>query len=277
MNKTDNSFKISIKYTSYALFLLGIVFLGATILWIWITPYNILEFNVVLSKVIKYAGSYSALLVGVIVTIFFQVYSKNKELELEDRIKIAEVGYYTLAFKRPEDDYFEEYTGDKLVVEINEEGDFYFDAEIENEYYFHFMTKFLISKSNVTNLKNIMAFSEKYFEKNRRNILKNYYEYCERITYCSPLYCSTKPTNELTNNKLIDRNRYFWMILKCNNDDCIKNFWLSAVTEEGILLFIKIKARIRVHRDNDLVKAKIILLQQTTYYESRNRLCVLYK
>ncbi len=59
------------------------------------------------------------------------------------------------------------------------------------------MTKFLTSKKESTNLKNIMAFGEKYFEENRKDIIRNYYQYCEKVTYATPLYCSTKPTREL--------------------------------------------------------------------------------
>lgn len=277
MKRQDNSFLVAIKYTFYVLLLLSVVFVGATVVWIGVTPYTIIQFNLVLSKIFKNAGPYSVLLVGIVITTFFQVYSKEKELQKEDKIKIGEVGYYTLAFKRQEDVYEEEYTGDKLVVEINEKSDYDFNAEEDNLRYFHFMTKFLTSKSEVTNLKNVMAFSENYFEKNKKNILKSYYQYCEYITYCSPLYCSTKPTSELINSSEADRNRYFWLLLKCDNNDVIKNFWISAVTEDGILLFVKVKARIRIFQENSMTKAKISLLQQTTYYESHNELCVLYK
>ena len=60
-------------------------------------------------KILKNAGPYSVLLVGIVITTFFQVYSKEKELQKEDKIKIGEVGYYTLAFKRQEDVYEEVY------------------------------------------------------------------------------------------------------------------------------------------------------------------------
>lgn len=277
MKRQDNSFWVAIKYTFYVLLLLSVVFIGATVVWIGVTPYTIIQFNLVLSKILKNAGPYSVLLVGIVITTFFQVYSKEKELQKEDKIKIGEVGYYTLAFKRQEDVYEEVYNGDKLVVEINEKSDYDFNAEEDNLRYFHFMTKFLTSKSEVTNLKNVMAFNEDYFEKNKKNILKNYYQYCEYITYCSPLYCSTKPTSELINNDKADRNRYFWLLLKCDDNDVVKKIWISAVTEEGVLLFIKVKARIRIFQENNVTKAKISLLQQTTYYESHNELCVLYR
>ena len=273
----NNSFLTSIKYTFYVIVWLSVIFIVTTIVWIWITPYKFTQFYLVLCKIFKSSGSYSVLLVGIVITTFFQVYLKEKELQNEDRIKIGEVGYYTLAFKRQEDEYEEDYNGDKLVVEINDKSDYDFNDRTDKSVYFHFMTKFLTSKSESTNLKNIMAFSEDYFEKNKNDILKNYYHFCERITYCSPLYCSAKPTGELINNNEIDRSRYFWLLLNCEHTDFIKKFWISAVTQDGVLLFIKVKAKIQIIKENNELKARISLLQQTTYYERHNQLCVLYR
>lgn len=204
---------------------------------------------------------------------FFQVYSKEKDIERENEIKIGEVGYYTLAFQRKGDDYTEEFCGDKIVVEINDEKDYDFSLENRDDGYLWFFIKFLTSKEKSTNLKNIMAFGEDYFDKNKKDILINYYKYCERVTYASPLYCSTKPTNELDNNKKADINRYFWLILNASSDNVTKNFWISAVTEEGILLFIKVKVRLK--KTN--MGMHISLLQQTTYYRSNDKLCALYR
>ena len=279
MKLEKNSFAIAIKYILYVLILIGVIFIGATMLWIHITPYTMKQFFEVLSKILKNAGSYSVLLVGIVITIFFQVYSKEKDLEKEDRIKIGEIGYYTLCFALKDEPYHEEYNGDKLVVEINCEEDYEFRAEEEDSQYFHFMTKFLTSKKKITKLKNIMAFNDEYFQKNKHDILKNYYQYCEKITYCSPLYCATKPTKVLKAQEEYGRNQYFWLLLKCVDEDkpTIKKFWISAITEEGVVLFVKIKARITIVQDNGQNKAKISLLQQTTYYESHNELCVLYR
>lgn len=232
---------LATQYTLYVLLLLGVIFLCATILWVVISPYTFQQFNIVLGKVLKNAGSYSVLLVGVVITIFFQIYSKEKELEKEDKIKIGEVGYYILAFKREEDAYEESFNNDKMVVEIDEEKDYEYEPSRRKEEDRHFMIKFLTSKRETTNLKNVMAFSENYFETNKEHILKNYFTYCERVTYCSPLYCSTKSTNELENNDKADRNRYFWLVLKRCNTNCIKNFWISALTEEGIYCLLKLR------------------------------------
>lgn len=273
MKRKKENFETAIKCTVIVVMLLIVIFIGMTFLWIMISSYSIDQFNIVLCLCIKNAGSYSVLLVGIVVTTFFQIYSKEKEKEEEEKIKIGEVGYYTLAFRRPDDKYEEVYNGDKIVVEINNETDYEFQPGKQTEYYFHFFTKFLTSKQKSTNLKNIMAFSDEYFEKNKKDILSNYYHYCEKITYPSPLYCSTKPTNELENNEALDRNRYFWLIIKLYERKTIKNFWISAVTEDGILLFVKIKARLTCLEN----MSQIVLLQQTTYFKSQDELCALYR
>lgn len=102
------------------------IYVGFSLLWIAITAYTLGQFFEVLSLCIKNAGSYSVLLVEIVITIFCQIYSKEKELEEEQKIKVGEVGYYILAFSCAEDNYTEEFRGDKVVVEINGEEDLLF-------------------------------------------------------------------------------------------------------------------------------------------------------
>lgn len=274
-------FGTALKGCFFVIILLMILFTGSTFLWIFITPFKMQEFGYVLSLILKRAGSYSTLLVGIAVTVFYQIYSKEKEIEREDKVKIGEVGYYTLAFKRREDDYQEEYNGDKIVVEICDEEDYEFSPHKEDTGYYHFLAKFLTSKRESTNLKNIMVFGEKYFEKNQKDIISHYYQYCEKVTYSTPLYCSTKPTKELQSNSRTDSNRYYWLVLKGdeNNDRVIRSFWISAVTEEGIIMFVKVKVQLEKKENEKMGEAKMLLtlLQQTTYYKSQDKLCALYR
>ncbi len=278
---SKKSFGNALKECVFVIIMLFGLFIASTILWIIITPFRMGDFAYVLSLILKKSGSYSTLLVGVAVTIFYQMYSKDKELEREDRVKIGEVGYYTLAFRRKDDDYEEEYNGDKIVVEICNEEDYGFSPQKEDSGYYHFPAKFLTSKNYSTNLKNIMVFGEEYFEKNQKDIINNYYKYCERVTYASPLYCSTKPTSELqNNNNEIDANRYYWLHLKeTENNNVIRNFWISAVTEEGIIMFIKVKVRLSKveYEETGKTGMRLTLLQQTTYYKSQDKLCALYR
>lgn len=274
------SFGTALKGCIFVIIILFTLFIASTFLWIFITPFKMKEFAYVLSLILKKAGTYSTVLVGIAVTVFYQMYSKEKELERDDRVKIGEVGYYTLAFIRKDDGYEEEYNGDKIVVEICGEEDYEFSPQKENSGYYHFLAKFLTSKGVSTNLKNIMVFGEKYFKEHQKFIINNYYKYCERVTYASPLYCSTKPTSELQNNNGVDANRYFWLHLKrIENNNDIRNFWISAVTEEGIIMFIKIKVRLMEAecKKTGERRMRLTLLQQTTYYKSQGKLCTLYR
>lgn len=264
----------------FVIMILFTLFIASTFLWIFITPFKMKEFAYVLSLILKKSGTYSTVLVGIAVTVFYQMYSKEKELEREDRVKIGEVGYYTLAFVRKDDDHEEEYNGDKIVVEICDEEDYEFSSQRENSGYYHFLAKFLTSKGVSTNLKNIMVFGEKYFEEHQKDIINNYYKYCERVTYASPLYCSTKPTSELQNHNGADENRYYWLHLKrTEENNVIRYFWISAVTEEGIIMFIKVKVRLMEaeYKKTGEMRMRLTLLQQTTYYKSQGKLCALYR
>lgn len=113
MKKKRNILFVAVKYTLYSIILLALLFGASTCLWIIITDYMFRDFFRVLSLILRNAGSYSTLLVGVVITVFFQIYSREKDAEKEDKIKISEVGYYTLAFKREEDDFCETFYGEK--------------------------------------------------------------------------------------------------------------------------------------------------------------------
>lgn len=277
---SKRSLGTALKGCLFVIMILFTLFIASTFLWIFITPFKMKESAYVLSLILKKAGTYSTVLVGIAVTVFYQMYSKEKELEREDRVKIGEVGYYTLAFVRKDDDHEEEYNGDKIVVEICDEEDYEFTSQKENSGYYHFLAKFLTSKGVSTNLKNIMVFGEKYFEEHQKDIINNYYKYCERVTYASPLYCSTKPTSELQNHNGADANRYYWLHLKrTEENNVIRYFWISAVTEEGIIMFIKVKVRLMEaeYKKTGEMRMRLTLLQQTTYYKSQGKLCALYR
>ena len=79
---------------------------------------------------------------------FFQIYSKEKGLEAEQKIKIGEVGYYTLAFPREDSNYEEQFCGYKAVVEIDDKKDYILQP---NDKVACFPTKFLTSKEKSTN------------------------------------------------------------------------------------------------------------------------------
>lgn len=247
-----------------------------------------------LLRCIKNAGSYSVLLTGIAVTVILQFYANKKDIEKEMQVKVNEIGYYALGFleKDPPDSK----KSDELnyVVLIKNQYDYYKKSLYKNNtlFTFHFYT----SKEKKINLKNILAFEGKYFDKNKRKILKKYYEYCEKIEHNSPIF-STATTTDLKNksdsisNFKEENNDYsihpaFYSFQLCTNfqneDDGIKTFWISAVTEEGILLFIKVKAFSTKLTDlpkdeSGNIKVSLALYQQTTYYKIKNKLHPLYR
>lgn len=274
MKKGNKILNVTLKFMLFSMLCVLTIFILATMLWIVITPYTFNQFFLVLSLILKKAGSYSTLLVGIVITVFIQIYTKEKDLETEERIKVGEIGYYTLAFPRFDDSYQEKFDGYKIVMEITKEQDYGFNPSMKSRQQHPFMTKFLISKSKSTNLKNVMAFSDKYFEANKEKILNNYFDFCNRVEYSTPLYCSTKPTAEEKQEHSKDINRYFWLVLtKTGADKETKNFWLSAITEEGILMFIKVKADIEYVNDGISIR----LIQQTAYYKYKSELKPLYR
>jgi hypothetical protein len=122
-----------------------------------------------------------------------------------------------------------------------------------------------------------MTFSQDYFDKNKKSILVNYFSYCEKIKYPSPLYCSAKPTSELKNNIEKDRNRYFNLFVKAGCENFKKTIWISEITDEGVLLFIKVKLKIKLSMKNEKKHYYIQLLQQTSYFKHKNKLHTLFR
>lgn len=44
--------------------------------------------------------------------------------------------------------------------------------------------------------KNILVFGEKYFEKNQKDIINNYYQYCEKVTYVRKVFTFYRQLND---------------------------------------------------------------------------------
>lgn len=266
----------AVQCIAFLMILFAVVFAGATLLCIFITSFGIHDFRMVLYRILKHIEAYNILLVGIGIIVFFRIYSKEKELEKEDAVKTSEVGSYTLALEDSEI-FNEPFSGEKMVVEITRDCDYSFETGKEEPYvstpYINFPVKFLTSKAKSSNLKNIMIFGDGYFKKHVKGILKNYYDYCERVSYSSPIYCAAKPTKEERETAAAIRKRHFWVVTRLQKPEETKIFWVTAVTEEGLLLFIKVKARI----EGSDRERRIVLLQQTTYCEKHNRICPVYK
>ncbi|MBU3130274.1 hypothetical protein [Clostridium tagluense] len=255
------------------------IFIFVAITWIGISDFKTSNFLFVLQLILKKAGTYSVLLSAIVATIFFQSYTASKVEDKDKELKIQNIGHYTLAFQREEDEYNEKFKGGKIVLEICTDEEYKIESsdEINAGKYSLFPIKFLTSKNISSNLKNIMVFNDDYFSKNKKEILTNYYSYCEKIKYPSPLYCSAKPTSELDNNQKADVNRYFNLFVKSDSKKITRTIWISAITDEGVLLFIKVKLRIHSLTKEEKAGYYCELLQQTSYFKHNNELHSLYR
>lgn len=262
-----------------SILVIAIIFIFSALIWIGLSGFKFLDFFIVLQLLLKKMGAYSTLLAAIVATVFFQSYTTSKSEDKDIELKIQNIGHYTLAFPREDDGYNEEFKGDKIVLEICTSDDFKIEEceQMKKNNVTHLFVKFLTSKNTSSNLKNMMAFSEDFFDKNKKQIIANYFSYCEKIKYPSPLYCSAKPTSELKNNIESDRNRYFNLFVKANSNECIKTVWISAITDEGVLLFIKVKLKIQLQMINEKEGYYIQLLQQTSYFKHNNELYTLYR
>lgn len=277
-NKSKHVFRIILPMIISVL-AIATIFIFTALIWIVISDYKFVDFFVVLQLILKKAGSYSVLVSAIIATVFFQSYTESKAEDKEKDLKIQNIGQYTLAFQREEDEYREEFRGGKIVLEICTDEDYKIEdiRQSEKEKYALFSIKFLTSLNTSSNLKNIMAFNTDYFKKNMRKIVNNYYIYCEKIKYQSPLYCSAKPTSELDNNQKADINRYFNLVVKIYDNSLPRTIWISSITNEGVLLFIKVRFRISLLAKGEEEGYYFELLQQTSYFKHNNELIPLYK
>jgi hypothetical protein len=236
-----HKFKPAIIALTSAIIALGLVFLLSTVVWIAITGFVWDSFFSILSNILKKGGSYSTLLTAIVVAVAFQSYkdAENKCKESEDKIK--EIGQYTIAFQREEVEIREKTYGDIMAIE--EETDFALkDPRDEIKEVISFAVKFLTSGKESTNLQCIMVFEDSYFSENKKKIIQNYYGFLQRTYLQNPLYLAARQTNpEL---KCENRNRYVNMFIRKPINDEYKSIWFSAITDQGVLLFIKVKLRL---------------------------------
>jgi hypothetical protein len=103
---------------------IAVIFIFSTLIWIGISDFKFLDFFHVLQLLLKKMGAYSTLIAAIVATVFFQSYTESKSEDKDIELKIQNIGHYTLAFQREDDEYNEEFKGDKIVLEICTSNDF---------------------------------------------------------------------------------------------------------------------------------------------------------
>lgn len=223
---------------------LVVVFMFAATIWILITDRDFSNYFFVLSRVMRSGGTYSTLLAAIVVAVAFQSFKDAEAKHKETEEKIKQIGQYTIAFQLEEkQDQPVNICGD--IIAINNEDDYLFEHKEDQSsqeigaYPFQFLT----SGEASTNLQCIMAFENEYFNNNKNEIISNYYSYCERVNLHNPLYCAARQPNP--NLECETRNRFVNLFLHLPKNDGYSFLWVSAITDQGFLLFIKVKLEIR--------------------------------
>ncbi|MHB8130079.1 MAG: hypothetical protein ACYDEX_13885 [Mobilitalea sp.] len=221
---------------------LVVVFMSAAVIWILITNRDFSNYFFVLSRVMRNGGTYSALLVAIVVAVAFQSFKDAEAKHKESEEKIKQIGQYTIAFQLEEkQDQPVKTCGDIIAIK-NEEDYLFENREDQSQKEFCvFPIQFLTSGVVSTNLQCIMAFEDEYLNKNKKEIISNYYSCCERLNLQNPLYCAARQTNP--NLECETRNRFVNLFLHLPKNDGYSFIWFSAITDQGFLLFIKVKLK----------------------------------
>lgn len=222
---------------------LAVIFLISTAVWILITDWVFADYFIVLSKIIKNSGTYATLFATVVAAVAFQSFkdAENKRKESEEKIK--QIGQYSIAF-RLEEKQNELFSTCGDIIAINEDKDFNYEYEGKkpDSSFIVFPIQFLTSGKESANLQCIMAFEEEYFNRNQKKIIKDYYGFCERQNLPNPIYCAARQTDpSLICEK---RNRFINLLIQRPKEEKMKFIWIAAITDQGYLLFIKIKLRL---------------------------------
>jgi len=224
---------------------LAVVFMSAAVIWILITDRDLSNYFFVLSRVMRNGGTYSALLAAIVAAVAFQSFKDAEAKHKESEVKIKQIGQYTIAFQLEEkQDQPVKTCGD--IIAIKNEEDYLFEYKKDQflKKICIFPIQFLTSGKESTNLQCIMAFEDEYFKKNKKEIIRNYYGYCQRLNLQNPRYCAARQTNPKLECET--RNRYVKLFLHIPENEGYSFIWFSAITDQGFLLFIKVKLKINL-------------------------------
>lgn len=244
----------------YTAAILAFIFLASTLGWISISNFTLKDFFPVLQLIIKRSGSYGALLAAIVATIFFQSYTGMKADEKAREDKIRSIGHYAVSIpgKIANPILIEE---TMLINLVEKDSDF----KALSGSFSYIKLEFETSKASEGYMRNIMAFEEDYFNKNKREILKNYLKVYQKSEYLMPLFVRVFPVQK-EETKTPDSDFILRIRVNGNENKC---FFISAITDSGVLYFIRVKMKIEADKSNNY---KFIILQQTNYYVQNGKL-----
>ncbi len=249
----------------WTILLLAFLIAAAAFVWIAIPEDNTLDFWQALRKILQNIKDFEALLLAVVVTVFFQNYMNMKAEARERDEKLKRIGQYAIEVLRDEPWPVDR---DVPMVRLIRT-----DEDFKNplpEGFAGFGLHFITSQKNQTYFRNVMAFEEAYFNSRKRDILADYMNTYQNVEYASPSFAGADSyyiENYEESDDYIPSE--FWFLMHADQAE-IRNFWISAVTEDGFLYFIFIKAKLTAEgKGKDY---KLILLQQANYFVQKGKL-----
>ncbi|MCM1161008.1 MAG: hypothetical protein NC412_07275 [Roseburia sp.] len=249
----------------WTILLIALLIIAAAFVWVIIPEDNTLSFWQALRKILRNIKDCEALLLAIVVTIFFQNYMNMKAEEKEKAEKIKKIGHYAIELTRDKP-----WPISKDAQMIRLIGN---DEELKNplpEGFAGFGLRFISSKGTTAHLRNIMAFEAAYFKSRKKEILANYMNVYQGVEYASPAFVSAD-SYYTKNHKNIEGCISSEVLFVMQADKAeIRNFWISAVTEEGFLYFISVKAKLTEEKKEKCYK--LTLLQQTNHFVQNKEL-----
>lgn len=243
----------------WTILLLALLIVAAAFVWVAIPKDNTLDFWQALRKILRNIKDCEALLLAIVVTIFFQNYMNMKADEKEKEKKIKGIGHYAIEVVRNEPWPVDQDA--QMVRLIGSEENFKSPLP---EGFAGYGLRFVSSKKTVTYLRNIMAFEDAYFKNRKRDIMADYMNAYQYAEYASPPFVSADSYYTKNYEKTEDHiSSEILFVMRADSAE-IRNFWISAVTEEGFLYFIFVKAKLTT--ENKGKYYKLTLLQQTNHF-----------
>lgn len=249
----------------WTILLLAFLIAAAAFAWVAIPEDNTLDFWQALRKILRNIKDFEALLLAIVVTIFFQNYMNMKAEVREKDEKLKGIGHYAIEVLRDEP-----WPVDKdmpMVRLLSKEEDFKNPLPQD---FAGFGLHFITSQKTPTYFRNVMAFEEAYFNTRKREILAHYMNTYQNVEYASPSFVGADSYHIENYEETEDAiSSEFWFLMRAKQAE-IRNFWISAVTEDGFLYFIFVKAKLTAEgKGKDY---KLILLQQANYFVQKGEL-----
>lgn len=211
-------------------------------------------------QVMNHFDNYSSIFIILVATVFFQSYTSLKREQKEREEKVKSIGSYVISLCANQSVQDDNDIQPYILVTGNQE-----KTQHEVQYVGSIRIQLQHFQKRISFVRNIMAFEDEYFESNKKQIIRNYYFYCNEVRNSTPLYCILQSYLR-TEDEAENTGFTLRFINLCKDGE--KCFWLSGINEEGNLFFLRIRLKYE-SRDG---KSMVEVCQQNNYYVQNGEL-----